>query len=48
MAFPSVMPSVILTEKVTRHRTDLAFESLGDFVCILNGEPVTSPNRLSF
>jgi hypothetical protein len=48
MAFPSVMSSVILTEKVTRHHTDLVFESLGDSVGILNGEPITSPYGLSF
>jgi hypothetical protein len=63
---PSVIPSAILTETSTRHRTDLPFlipqwfhrnfkrwtghvtvrichfESLGDSIGILNGEPVTS------
>ena len=43
---PSVYPPAILTGKQTRHRTNLLFQSLGDSVGIVDGEPVTSPVRV--
>jgi hypothetical protein len=48
MVSPTKKPSVILTEKSTRHLRIWHFESLGDSVGILNGEPVTSLYGLSF